>query len=84
MKLRDAALVQLRAQINEHVTAADQVQSREGRIGGEVLSGERADIAHVAMDLIGTIALDEKAIESRLRHIFLNRAWVNSLHAHAR
>ena len=78
MKLRNATLVQFRAQIDEHVAATDQVQSREGRIGGEVLSCERADIAHAAMDLIGTIALDEKAIESRPWHIFLDRAWVNS------
>ena len=66
MKLRDATIVQLRAQIDEHVATADQVQPREGRIGGNVLSCERADVAHVAVDLIGTIALDEKAIESRL------------------
>src|SRR5207244_6442278 len=44
----------------------------------DVLSSEHADIAHSAMNLIGTIALYEKAIESRPWHIFLDRAWVNS------
>src|SRR5438552_18786875 len=42
MKLRDAALVQFRAQVNEHVAATDQVEPAKWRIGRDILTGNGA------------------------------------------
>src|SRR5256885_1891986 len=78
MKLRDAALVQFRAQINEHIAATDQVEPGKWRIGRNVLPRESADVAHIAMDLITAVAFDEKTFQSRGRDVFLDRARINS------
>src|SRR5205807_7201381 len=78
MKLRDAALVQFRTQINEDVAAADQVEPGKWRIGCDVLSCEGADVSHIAMDLVSAVALDEKSFQSRGRNVFLDRAGINS------
>ena len=78
VKLRDAALVQFRAQINQNVAAADHVETREGRISRDVLSRERANIAHVAMDLVTAVAFNKKTFQSRPRNILLDHARVNS------
>src|SRR3989440_6294333 len=77
MKLRDAALVQFRAQINEHIAATDQVEPGKWRVGRDVLSREGADVAHIAMDLVSAVALDEESFQSRGRDIFLDRAGIN-------
>src|ERR1043166_3770346 len=77
MKLRDAALMQIRAQINKHVATTDQVDSRKWRIGADVLPRERANVAHVLMDLVTTVAFDEKPLQSRGRDVLFNRAGIN-------
>src|SRR5436190_19571805 len=78
VKLWDAALVQFRAEINEHVAATNYVEPRERRIGRDVLARERADIPYVAMNLVGAVAFDEKTLQPRGRHVLLDRARGNS------
>ena len=65
MKLRNALLVQLRAEIDENVAATDQVEPRKWRIRRDVLPGEGADFADAALDLISTVALGKKALQAR-------------------
>src|SRR5205814_2709059 len=60
VKLRDAALMQFRAEINQYIAAADDVESREWRISRDVLSRKRANIAHVAMNLVSAVAFNKK------------------------
>src|ERR1700746_1731478 len=77
MKLRDAALMQIRAQINKHVAATDQVDPRKWRIGADVLPCERANVAHALMDLVTTVAFVEKPRQPRGRDVLFNRAGKN-------
>src|SRR4029078_1152333 len=65
VEVGDAALVQFRAQINQNVALTDYVETREGRIRRDVLPRERADIAHVAMNLITAVAFNKKTFQSR-------------------
>src|SRR5438552_12210279 len=78
MKLRNAALVQFRAQVNQHVAATDQVEPCKWRIGRDILTGKRAGVAHVAMDLVSAVALHKKTFQSRKRNIFFDSAGINS------
>src|SRR5207253_2260235 len=43
-----------------------------------ILARERADVAHVAIDLVRAIALNEKTLQSRRRNIFFDSAGKNS------
>src|SRR5207248_10808931 len=78
MKLRDAALVQIRTQIDEDVAAADQVEPRERWIGAKILPREGADIAHATVDLITAIALNKKTLQPGGRNVLFDRAGINS------
>src|SRR4029079_5983323 len=78
VKLRDAALMQFRAEINQHIAAADYVEPREWWIRRDVLSRKRANIAHVAMNLVRTVAFNKKTVQSRARNVLLDRTRVNS------
>ena len=65
MKLRNALLVQLCAEIDKNVAATDQVEPRKWRIGRDVLPGEGADFADAALDLIHAVALVKKTLQAR-------------------
>ena len=65
MKLRNALLVQLRAEIDENIAATDQVEPRKWRIRRDVLPGEGAEFADGVLDLIHAVALEKKAPQAR-------------------
>jgi hypothetical protein len=78
MKLRDAVLVQLRAEINEDVAATNQVQPREGRIGRDILPRERAEVAHDSIDLVSSVALGKETSQTQGRHILFDSVGINT------
>src|SRR5205814_10478833 len=63
MKHRKHPLLERGSQINQYVSATDQIQLRERRIAGHVLLGEDAEIADVLADLISAVGLDEETLE---------------------
>src|SRR5205823_13008053 len=63
------ALVQQRAEINQHVPATDQVQIREGRINQHVLARKDAQVANALVDLIIPVDLAEKAAQTFGRNV---------------
>ena len=72
MEDRQHALLQLRLQVDEHVTAHDEVHLREGRIGGQIVPREDAELAHRLADLMLAVQLHEEAPEPRRRDIELD------------
>src|SRR5437764_2192370 len=70
--------MQFRAQINQHVAATDQVQPGKWRVGCDVLPRERADVAHVVMNLISAVPLYEKSFQSCGRDVLFDRTRINS------
>src|ERR1041385_1295901 len=77
MKLRDAPLMQIGVQIDKHVATTDQVDPRKWRIGAEVLPRECTNVPHILMDLVTTVAFDEKPLQSRGGDVLFNRAGIN-------
>src|SRR5262249_32421481 len=69
MKDRQTTSLQLHPEINQNIPAADQIEPRKRRIGGDVLFCKRADVAHHPVDLIGAVELFEKAFQARRRNI---------------
>src|SRR5216117_733924 len=69
---RQHALLQLRLQVDEHVAAHDEVHLREGRIGGQIVPREDAELAHRLADLMLAIHLHEEAPQPRPRDIELD------------
>ena len=72
MEDRQHALLQLRLQVDEHVAAHDEVHLREGRIGGQIVPREDAELAHRLADLMLAIHLHEEAPQPRPRDIELD------------
>src|SRR5438270_1893373 len=56
-------------EIDQEVSAAHQIEPREGRVAGEVLAGEDAQIADRLRDLVVAIELDEEAPQPRARDL---------------
>src|SRR5262249_8066930 len=57
------ALLQGHVEIDQDVPATDQVEPGEGRIDGQVVPGEDAQIAHRLADLVVAIDLGEEAAQ---------------------
>ncbi len=48
-------------QIDEQIAATDQVEVREGRIPGDVMTGEDATFPYALVDLVSSVDLGEEA-----------------------
>src|SRR5207245_1855305 len=55
-----------------HVAAADQVQPREGRVAGQVVLGEDAQVADRLADLVVGVRLGEEAPQPLGRDVQLD------------
>src|SRR2546427_9406720 len=69
---RRHAPLQLQLEVDEHVAAYDEVHLREGRVRGQVVLREDAELAHRLADLILAIQLHEEAPQPRRRDIELD------------
>ena len=72
MEQREDFLLNLGAQIDEKVAAADQVEARERRIGDQIMDGEDDRRSQLARHPIALIFLGEEAGQPRRRHIRLD------------
>src|SRR5277367_4492361 len=66
---RDHAVLQLRAQIDQDVAAANKVQPREGRILKNILFREHASFADVFSNLVSAIEFHKESLQARGRNI---------------
>ena len=63
MEDREHALLQHRLEVDEHVSARDQIEMRERRIAHEVLAREHAQVAHRLENPVAVVFLDEEALQ---------------------
>ena len=66
------AALQHRLEIDQHVTAADQVEPRKGSVAHHVLPRENANIAQEARDVIGCVRGGEVAAQQLRTHVGRN------------
>ena len=69
MESRERLLLQTRLQINQQITATDQVHARERRIADEILPGEDDHLAQRLNDAIAALLLDKKSSQPFRTHI---------------
>src|SRR5712672_3914377 len=67
MEQRENFALSLGAQIDEKVTAADEVEARERRIGQQIMDGKGNHRAQLTRYPIATIFLGEEAVQPRRR-----------------
>ena len=71
--------LRLRAQVDEHVAAGDQIEAGERRVGQQALAREHDRLAQLAHDLIAIALLGEEAGEPRRRHVGLDRVRIDAV-----
>src|SRR6266478_6610670 len=77
MKDGHDSLLQNRPEVDQHVTATDDIDPRERCILKEVLSSENASIADRFVNSITTFHFDKKASQPFRRDIGRNTLWVD-------
>jgi hypothetical protein len=65
-KRGNGALLQNRAEINQQIPAADQIQVGKGRVLNDILSGEYAQFPDGFVDLVSAAMANEETIEPLL------------------
>ncbi len=63
------ALLQRVPEIDEHVAAAHQIQAREGRVAGEIVPDEDAQLADQLVDPVPVVELDEVLVPDLLAQV---------------
>ena len=69
MEDRKDLLLQHRTQIDQKISAGDEVEPREGWVSRHVLPGEDAHVPNGLRDLISTIRLDEESAQALRRNV---------------
>src|SRR5579871_1077422 len=78
MKQRDNPVLQLRAEIDHHVAAGDQVLPRKRRVLEKAVLREDAQLAQLALHLIELLLLDEEAFQALGADMLGDAGWVDS------
>ena len=78
MEDRDEPLLQHDVHVDQDVAAENQVETREGRILGQVLPREDAQIAHGLADAVAAIDLREEAAQDLRRDVRLDARRIES------
>ena len=70
--------LQFRREVNEKVSARDDVQVGVGWVADDILRGEDDGFSQMRMNTVGCILLDEESLQPRFRDIRLNIQGVSS------
>ena len=65
---RQHSLLQRRAHVDQHVPATDEIEPRKGRVLGQIVPREDAQIADGLLDLPAMVGPDEKTLQPRWRN----------------
>ena len=66
---RQQLLLQHRVHVDEDVAAEDQIQARERRVPGQVLSGKHAHVADRLADAVAAVGADEERAQAFRRYV---------------
>src|SRR5258707_445660 len=76
---RDDPLLKRGGEVDEDVAAGDQVQLREGRVTGQVVPHENAQLAHDLVDAVAAVRLDEVPPPALLAQLAYDAVGVEAL-----
>jgi len=77
MENRHQAFLQSRFQIDQHVSAANEIEMRKGRVMSDILPRKNASFPNGLADQIFPIYFSEVAVEAVRRNIFEKVVWIN-------
>src|SRR5215475_1283062 len=75
---RNRLVLQYRFQVNQHVSATDQVHLRKRRVVEQIMLCENTDISNALADPISRLHFREKSPQPLRRHVALDVLRVNS------
>src|SRR4029079_14883719 len=78
MEDRESFALQRRLEVDQHVSAADQVEMGEGRIAHDILSRTDADVAHDSRAPVADAIGREEAPQALGRYVLGDARWIKT------